>query len=221
MRKRFLLLLLFIFLSVSMSAAVSTDVRGTLGWTYDTNAFSNPLPQGYPIDSGYPNGGEFLQRHNQNIGCTADLIFTSDSRIGLSIFANLGIPVHSRSIIPEGEGYDWDYVVYDSLSSQDLSLFLGVGPLFRYNIGQVELLLPVRFSVGSYDWFTTGFVVGVVIEPTFQVFVTDDVFISFSMLYDAHLMKLFYSTSQVYDYGYIMLTAGVTLGAGFRFGGGK
>ena len=216
MKRVFVFIQLFLVFSTVLSASVVTDIKGTMGWTYDTNAFSNPLPQGYPISSGYPNGGEFLQRQNINLGYTADLLFDSSSRVGLSVAMNLGIPFFSKSIVPVGEGYDWEYVVYDSLGKQNVSLYLSAGPSFRFNTGAVDLILPVRMSIGSYDWFTTGIVVGVSIEPEVIVFITDDIFLSFSLSYDAHLMKFFVSMTQVYDPGYIMLTTGAAVGAGVR-----
>ena len=217
--RRLGLLVIFIF-GVSALFASTCDFRGSLEWSYDTNAFSDPLPEGYSLDSGYPNGGEFLKRQNIGLHLSSDIYFVDESRIGLSSFLSFRFPYSSLSIIPEGEGYDWEYREENSLSRQHVSLFCGLGPVFRFSAGPVDILLPIRLSLGSYDWFTSGIVVGVSIEPGINISVTDTVFLSFAFTYDAHLMKFFFSTREVYDQGYIMLTAGAYAGVGFRFGGG-
>ncbi len=210
---------MLILLASAVLPAVSFDLRGGLEWSYDTNAFSDPLPLGYDPAEGFPNGGEFIRRMNIGMHASADIYFEEDSRFGLSTFLTLRFPYFSQSVLPDGSGYDWEYRTEDSLSRQHTSLFCGIGPVFRYSTGRVDILLPIRFSIGSYDWFTSGVVMGVSIEPGINVFLTDDVFLSFALTYDAHLVKLFLSMNQVYDPGYIMLTCGAYAGAGFRFGG--
>ncbi len=218
MMKRLVVLLSALLLAASLPAAV-LDLGGAIEWAYDTNAFSAPLPVGYPLDSGYPNGGEFLKRHSIGLQVDLNAYGDAESRIGFSSSISLRFPVSSRSIIPEGEGYDWEYREENSLYRQHMSLFIGAGPVFRFAAGGVDILLPIRFSLGSYDWFTSGVVVGAMIEPGLSIHLSDSAYLSFALIYDAHLMKFYYSMNQIYDPGYIMLTAGARIGAGFRFGG--
>ena len=217
MRK--LVLSLVMLLVLSALSAATYDLRAALEWSYDTNAFSSPLPDGYSLDSDYPNGGEFIKRQNIGLNISSDIYFIDDSRIGLSTALTLRFPYNSLSIIPEGEGYDWEYREENSLGRQHISLSCGIGPVFRFQTGIVDIILPVRVSFGSYDWFTSGLVVGVSIEPGVNIEISDSLFLSFALTYDAHLMKFLFSMRNVYDQGYIMLTAGAYAGLGFRFGG--
>lgn len=219
MMRKTVSVVLFLLLAAVLNAATAFDLRLAGEWSYDTNAFSSPLPTGYDLNDGFPNGGEFLKRMNLGLHLSADVYFSEDSRWGLSSFISFRFPYQARSTIPDGVGTDWEYRTEDSLSRQDTSFFCGLGPVFRYRRGGVEILLPIRFSLGSYDWFSTGIVAGVSIEPGVNVFLTDDFFLSFAASYDAHLMKFLFSLRKVYDPGYIMLTAGLYAGAGFRFGG--
>ena len=217
--RKIALLFVSVFLLLPLTASPSLDLRAGALWSYDTNVFSSPLPTGYNADGDFPNGGEFLKRHNVGVHLGADIFSGNESRFGLSTALALSFPVSSVSIVPEGEGNDWSYVKSDSLEEQHASLFLSIGPVFRYSFGSVEIVFPIRLSVGSYDWFTTGFVFGVAIEPGVNIFVDDDFFITFSAIYDAHMMKFLYSVSEIYDAGYIMLTAGFYAGCGIRIGG--
>ncbi len=219
MIRKLVVLLSMFLLSLPLFSGVESYLRLAAEWSYDTNAFSSPLPTGFSLDSYFPNGGEFLKRQNIGFSISSDTYFVDESRVGLSLSFAFRAPYHSVSIIPEGSGYDWIYREEDSTDRQHSSLFAGIGPVFRYSFGSVELSLPIRLSLGSYDFFSSGFIAGVSIEPGVNVFLGDDIFLSFSLVYDAHLMKFFFSLDRIYDPGYIMLTAGVSLGAGFRFGG--
>ena len=218
MMKKILVLFAVMFSSFLVAASSSIDFRAALEWSYDTNSFSSPLPSGYDTAS-YPNGGEFLKRQNLGLHLSSDIFFTTSSRTGLSLFTSFSFPYHSASLIPiEGEN-GWEYEEKDSTNEQKTSFFLGFGPVFRYQTGRVEILLPIRLSIGSYDWFESGIIVGVSIEPSVNVFLNDDFFLSFAAVYDAHLMKFLFSLREIYDDGYIMLTAGAYCGIGVRFGG--
>ena len=75
------------------------------------------------------------------------------------------------------------------------------------------------FETSKKNKFESGIIVGVSIEPSVNVFLNDDFFLSFAAVYDAHLMKFLFSLREIYDDGYIMLTAGAYCGIGVRFGG--
>lgn len=218
MMRRFILASLLLVYVFSLHAAPEISLVPSVGWTYDTNVFSDPLPTGYE-EGAHPAGGEFLKRQNIALSLSSDFFFVSGSRFGLSLAVYSGFPYHSTSIIPEGNGYDWEYAVRDSLKSQHVSFFISCGPVFRYSFGSASLSLPIRFSVGSYDWFTSGVVIGVHLQPTVEIDLSERMFLSFSLAYDAHLMKFLFSMRQAYAPGYIMLTAGAYCGVGFRFGG--
>ena len=209
--------LLFLLVSIALSAGASLDLRSSFEWSYDTNSFSSPLPSDYSTQ-GYPNGGEFLKRQNLGINLGLDVYFADSSRVGLSVFTSFRFPYHAESIIPVDGENGWVYESEDSTERQHTGFFFGAGPVFCYHTERMDLLLPIRLSIGSYDWFTSGIVVGVSIEPGVSVFLTEDFFLTFSMTYDAHLMKFLFSLREVYDSGYIMLTAGASIGGGIRLG---
>ena len=100
-------------------------------------------------------------------------------------------------------------------------MFLGIGPVFRYRLGIVDIGFSLRASLGSYDYFKTGLVFGVEAEPFVNIALTDYMYLSLGMKYDAHLIKfLDFTSSSIYEDGFIMMTAGGIVGIGFRFGGG-
>ena len=112
-------------------------------------------------------------------------------------------------------------VSYDSLSSQRIGIFLGIGPVFRGRFGIVDIGLTLRASLGSYDYFVSGLIFGIEAEPFINVNVTEHFYISLGMKYDAHLMKFLNAeSSNIYEDGFIMMTAGCFVGLGTRFGGG-
>ena len=85
----------------------------------------------------------------------------------------------------------------------------------------VDIGFSLRASLGSYDYFKTGLVFGIEAEPFVNIALTDYMYLSLGMKYDAHLIKfLDFTSSSIYEDGFIMMTAGGIVGIGFRFGGG-
>lgn len=215
--KKIILILLILSISLSLSAT-TMYLKFNGEYSYDTNVFSNPLPKN-PSDSGFIENADYLKRHNFGFNFSFDTFFSQDSRTGLSISAAFRLPAHSDSYKAEGDiNGDWEYVHRDSLSEQKLAMYLGIGPTFRAKIGIVDLGIALRGSIGSYDFFKSGIVVGVQAEPYMNLFLNDDSFIAFGFVYDAHLMKFVYDDTEKYQKNYMMLTAGAYFGIGIQIG---
>ena len=211
-------LVVFIALAISLSSlgAVPTMyLRGAVEGSYLTNVFSDPLP--INASESYLEDIEFVKRWNAGAALTFDTFFDDSYPAGLSFNAVFRFPITSETIYHDGSSY----VSYDSLSSQRIGIFLGVGPVFRGRFGIVDIGLTLRASLGSYDYFVSGLIFGIEAEPFINVNVTEHFYISLGMKYDAHLMKFLNAeSSNIYEDGFIMMTAGCFVGLGARFGGG-
>ena len=201
--------------SAALCAAPAMYLRVAVEGSYLTNAFSDPLPMN--ASESYLEDIEFIKRWNVSPALTFDAFFDDSSPVGLTVNTVFRFPVASTSIVHDGTSY----VSRDSLSEQRIGIFCGIGPIFRYRIGIVDIGFSLRASLGSYDYFRTGIIFGVEAEPFINIAITEQLYVSLGMKYDAHLMKFLDSTSSsIYEDGFIMMTAGGFAGLGFRFGGG-
>ena len=208
-----------IFLMILSASVLNSDpmmyLRVAAEGSYLTNAFSDPLPVN--ASESYLEDIEFIKRWNVSPSISFDTFFDDSNPAGLSFNSVFRFPVSSETIVHDGSSY----VSHDSLSEQKIGIFLGIGPLFRGRFGIVDVGLALRVSLGSYDYFTTGIVVGIEAEPFLNVNVSEHFYLSLGLKYDAHLMKfLDADSSNIYEDGFIMMTAGCVVGLGARFGGG-
>ncbi len=158
-------------------------------------------------------------RHDIGGLAALDIYFDEQFTTGMSAAIAVSYPLTSRSVRPVGTGFDWEYSEYDSTGEQKALLQFGFGPVFRFDAGDVEIILPIRFSVASFDCFSSGVLVGVWIDPAVNVFITDRIFFTGGIQYNAHLMKFLFNESRVYEAGYIKLSVGLFAGIGIRMGG--
>ena len=208
-------ILILLLTAAAAWAGPAMYLRFSAEWSYLTNAFSDPLPVN--ASDSYLEDIEFIKRWNAAPVITFDTFFNDSDPAGLTLKAAFRFPVASTSIVHDGTSY----VSHDSLSEQQIGVFLGIGPVFRYRFGIVDIGFSLRASLGSYDYFKTGLVFGVEAEPFVNIALTDYMYLSLGMKYDAHLIKfLDFTSSSIYEDGFIMMTAGGIVGIGFRFGGG-
>ena len=149
-------LVVFIALAISLSSlgAVPTMyLRGAVEGSYLTNVFSDPLP--INASESYLEDIEFIKRWNAGAALTFDTFFDDSYPAGLSFNAVFRFPITSETIYHDGSSY----VSYDSLSSQRIGIFLGIGPVFRGRFGIVDIGLTLRASLGSYDYFVSGLII--------------------------------------------------------------
>ena len=216
MMKRLLTFIFILSIAFTLSSATMYFRYGE-EYAYDTNAFSSPLPKN--ADADYLKKADFLKRHNYGTNFAFDTFFTEDARTGLSISCAFRMPVKSTSFKPEGDfDVSWEYVKRDSLSEQDMAMFFGIGPVFRAKLGMVDLGISIRGSVGSYHFFKDGIITGLQAEPYINLNINDSSFLSFGLVYDAHIMKYIYSKTNWYEENYFMLTAGAYVGIGIKVG---
>lgn len=219
--KRLLLIPLLMLMLLPAFSGEESFLSVSLGWSYDTNVFSSPLPTGYDPADDYPNGGKYIKRHNLSLGIDYDLYFTEESKVGLSWSAVFGLPLKVVTITPSLVDNELVHTYADETKNSMWSFCTGFGPVFRFSWDIFTLSLPIRCSIGTYDWFTTGIAIGLNISPSLRVGINDTIAISASLTYDAHLMKFLFGDSHVYDAGYIMLNMGASVGCVFSFGGSE
>lgn len=212
MRKIAVVLMLLI--PSMLSAAPEMFLRGSVEASYLTNAFSDPLPVN--ASESYLEDIEFIKRWNIAPAITFDMFFGESHPTGLSLDMAVRFPVSAETIIHENGGY----AGRNSLSDQKIGIFVGLGPVFRGQFGSVDIGVALRASVGSYDYFTSGVILGIETEPYINIEVTGNFYVSLGVKYNAHLMKfLDSSSSNIYEDGFMMMTAGGFVGLGVRFGG--
>lgn len=214
--KRLILLCAALMLSLSLFSASMYFTLNNI-YTYDTNAFSNPLPQN--AGASFLESAEYIKRHNIGLNFASDTYFSSKARTGLSVSATVLFPFHAATIKPEGDfGGDWEYVSKDSLMGQRPATFFAIGPVFRAAFEHIDIGLALRGSIGSYDRFESGIDVGIQAQPFANFLINDSSYLSFGLMYDAHVMKFIYDEEKIYEKNYLMLTTGAYVGVGVVVG---
>ncbi len=210
MRK--LLILIMILAASLLYAAPGVYLKVSFEGGYTTNAFSDPLP--INGDPDYLDDIEFIKRANIGLGFSAD-IFSETSVAGFSCAALIRFPVWSQSSVYQDGGY----VSYDSLDGRKIGLSFSLGPIFRARLKDFDVSMALRVSIASYDLFTTGLLFGIIAEPSFTWFFSENWFMSAGLALEAHLMKFLDSSySSVYQEGFNMITASATIGIGWKIG---
>ena len=209
MMRRFVLMLSLLIISLSLYASPYAYISASAGLSYDTNAFSSPLPIWDEDDMNF----DYERRISTLLSLDADVFF-NDGPAGLSAKAVIGVPVSSEKAVYDGMDYTWKRA--DAISSLSFSL----GPVFRYRMGVADLFLSIRMGLGSYDMFSTGFTFDLQADGGVRFFAGERLVITAGAIYDAHLMKyLTDSSTALYEQGYMMLSIGGYLSIGVRVGG--
>ncbi|GEM_PF-6196185 len=226
MSKRFVVLALFAFVFISsvFASAFSLYMTGSYLWSYDTNVFSNPMVKNATTNSAWQQIRKidpYIKRFNNGFKLTSDMFFSKEGRTGLSISFDIGFPYKATEYEPDTEDLNnsnWEYKSKDALDKQKTSIFFGLGPAFRVILGRVDIALALRFSLGSYDYFDNNVIFGIQADPYVNVFISEDIYMTAGLHYDAHLMYFYLSGDEIYLPNYIKLTAGAFVGVGYKFG---
>ena len=131
--KRLLLIPLLMLMLLPAFSGEESFLSVSLGWSYDTNVFSSPLPTGYDPADDYPNGGKYIKRHNLSLGIDYDLYFTEESKVGLSWSAVFGLPLKVVTIIPSLVDNELVHTYADETKNSMWSFCTGFGPVFRFS----------------------------------------------------------------------------------------
>ncbi len=200
---------LMLLLSVPLPASVYAYLSLSYGVSYDTNVFSDPLPDWDLDDMNF----QYEKRVSNEVSISSDIFFDSGPA-GLSLWFNMGFPFSVERAEYDGSDYTWS-----SVSDALPSISFAVGPTFRYNIGSImDLFLSLRLGFGSYDFFDTGMTLNIVVDGGVRFFPTDRIIISLGGIYDARIMKYLNDESAIYQAGYIMLGIGGYVSVGVRVG---
>ena len=204
--RRFILASLLLICVFSLHAAAEISLVPSVGWTYDTNVFSDPLPSWDEEDMNF----DYQKNVSNALSLSADIFFSSGPA-GLSVSALLGIPFHS-------EVYDYGSGVWGSADALPY-ITLSIGPTFRYDTGPLDLFLSLRAGIGADDFYRTGITFDIIVDGGIRFFPTERMVVSVGALYDARLMKFYIGNlDYVYEPGYIMLGLGGYLSVGIMVG---
>lgn len=220
--KKFITLLFLISISTLLFSSPSMYFKASYDISYDSNVYSEPLPR--YADATWLNNKvnePYFKRYNHGISLTEDQFFSPTGRTGLSLNVKMGKAFKCDEFIPEGDfsSATWEYVKHDGLSDEKMKIFMSIGPIFRAQFGPVDLGIALRGSVGSFDLFKDGVIVGVQAEPYINVFLTNTLFLNAGVYYDAHLMY-FYTNDENnwFKDGYTSISMGAFIGLGIKIG---
>ena len=221
MKKLFTLLFL-ISITALLFASPSMYFKASYDISYDSNVYSEPLPR-YAEASWLNNkvNEPYFKRYNHGISLTEDQFFSPTGRTGLSFNVKIGNAFKCDEFVPEGDfsSATWEYVKRDGKADTKMKIFMSLGPIFRAQFGPFDLGLAIRGSVGSFDLFKDGVIVGVQAEPYVNLFVSKTVFFTVGAYYDAHLMY-FYTNDEKnwFKDGYTSTSMGAFVGLGIKIG---
>ena len=210
MRKLVLLMISLILVAGSCFATAQVYLRPAFFAGYETNVFSDPLPQ-------YTVGGSYIQRTGVGFTLNTDFFFKEDSRTGLSLSFMYSHPVQTdawtTANLEENPEAGWVF-------ADKPSLYFALGPVFRADLDVVELGIAIRASVGSVNLFENSVNLGVQFEPYILVpLVSEHWMFNAGLIFDAHFYDfLLDSVSQYYRTEYFMMTLGGYVGITYRWG---
>ena len=223
--KRYITLILILLTAFTISASPVIKTSINLDYSYDSNVYSEPLPQ---FDKGggwlsWKSTHPFMKKHSIGASANLDLFFTETARTGLSFAIAMKVPLASTTITPVSLGTpgdftgNWEYVFEDSLESQKTAVFAGFGPVFNAQLGIVDLGCAIRLSIGGYDYIESEVILGLQAEPYLNVYMMDDLYFNLKLTYDAHLMRFVDNDKYLYEQHYQMFTLAPSIGIGYRF----
>ena len=222
---------LFIFLFLSLSVLVfvysapSFYLDASYLYRYDTNIYSDPLVKHASPDwLEWRVSNPYEKRFSNGFYTSLNILFSDEDRTGLSTSLDASWAYKDIRYIPEGYFWgDWEYVEYDATSDVYASMFCGIGPVFFVDFGIVDLGISTKLSIGTFDFKPGELVLGLMVDPFINVFLTDNLYLTSGMHYDAHLMSFYLNNpDMIYRKDYSMVTVGGYLGVGvYLDGGGK
>jgi len=227
MRKKTILMVLMLLALSVMPLCAESLARFGLMLDLNTNMFSDPLPK-YVSLNWVKNKMEdpFVLKDDVAGVLILDFFPSRKSRLGLSIFTSYGKTFYAKESKPDWDGteasgrakWDGEYTSEEVDTDGMNSLFFAGGPSFRAKVDKFDLGFSVRLSLGTYEMFEDGLILGVQSEPFLNYHFSDKWFFASGLLLDLHFMRMYLdSDSQVYDDNYIILTAGGFVGLGFAF----
>lgn len=227
MKRLFFILALLLIVSSSVFASFSLYLSGSYLWSYDTNVFSNPMVK-YTTNSSWSTIREadpYIKRFNNGFSLNVDMFFSEEGRTGLSMAMHTGFAYKATEFTPNSDDIsnsDWDYTASDVLANQKIAMFFSLGPIFRVELGDFDISLALRASVGSYDCFDNNAILGIQADPMVNYFFSDNAYATAGLHYDAHFVYLYTnSNDRIYLPDYLRLTAGAYFGIGYKFGGDR
>ena len=230
--RRFLLFLLLISISFPLFASYTVYIAPVFGVTYDTNFFSNPLPQDADVDYlEWKNTHPFEHRVDLGGSIRADMYFDEDAITGLSLYFSMRYPFWRKTITPHAISSDgsmieeggftedgaWEYVETTDTSWGVPAFYFSLGPAFRYQMGIADIGVDVRLSVGSRNLFES-IELGLSVEPFLHVAFDENYFFAFSFNYDAHFYNFIKNDRYIYEPNFFKLSLSAHIGVGFLFG---
>lgn len=214
MKRKILTVLVLAFVTVgSLSAGMEFYLRPSFIVTYDTNVFSDPLPH-YTVQTG------LIQRTGLGLFLDNDVFFSESGKAGLSISFLYGHPVRTEAWI-ENEGKIGDdnndgMWVFEAAPS----LYFATGPMFRAQLGGVDIGIALRLSIGSINLFKDSFNLGLQAEPYVMIPLGSESWkLNVGFLYDAHFFDFLLDDPQsIYRDRYFLLTIGGYVGISYKWG---
>ena len=225
MRKKTTTTLFLIVFSIMPIVAVDNYLNMNLEYSYDTNVFSDPLPQFDPTYEWmtWREANPFIKKHNLGFNLSYDIYPKDESRTGFSMAISTKFPIAAKCYTPRADfpelGYHsgWDYIETDETENQSIAFFGSLGPVFRARFGFADLGVAIRLSLGVYTFEQYELILGLQAEPYVNVFIGNNMYLSIKFTYDGHLMRFISDENKIFDPYYQMLTLAPSIGIGIKF----
>lgn len=224
MKRKYLSLIFTLFLLFSIEAKPSYMTDINIGYSLDTNIYSDPLPQ-------YNSSCDWLEwksehplekHHSFAFNMAFNMFFKEESRVGISTSLQMNIPLHSTTITPVADtelGFidKWHYEEHSYRDPSKISLYAGLGAIFIARLDWINIGTSIRLSLGTYDFTDKSVVLGFHTEPFIQIPITQSMLFNFKFTYDSHIIKFINDKNMIYEPNYQMLTISPSLGISFTF----
>ena len=224
--KRTLIFILILVIGFSLNASITNQISTGIGYCFDNNVFSNPLPSYVGSNEWliWRNQNPFIQKHNISFNIEHDIFFSETSRIGLSQTLNVNTPLYAKEIRPiaskdnlDFTNDNWEYVTSEITNTQKTSVFYGIGTIIRAQLGITDIGVAFRFSIGGYDYSEQEIIIGIQAEPFLDIFFSSNIYMNIKATYDAHLFRFYENDENLFHPHYTMLAIAPTIGIGIRF----
>ncbi len=204
----------------ALFASPNIYIQGDFDAIYTTNVFSNPLPKS--VDNAWLQNkieNPFIKRLDIGGSISTSLFFSNEGRTGLSAKIRIGKPIKAVETRPNSTDYtsDWNYVSNKS-TNQKLSIIGSFGPIFRAQLGPVDLGIAIRANIGTLNLGDKSLIVGLQAEPYINWFFTSYTYISAGLTYDAHIMRFIEDENKYYEEHFFMSSLTPFIGLGIKFG---
>lgn len=221
--KKITAFLIILILSIcQLAAAPLFQLKVSYQYSYDTNAFSDPLPMNG--DSSWlanKIANPYLKRHNNGLLLEFTYYPAEGSRTGLSATFRTASAFKATQIAPDSADSStaWEYIETDVTADQNNSYFFGLGAIFKASFfdSRLDFGAALRFALGTYDSSQKDVILAIQTDAYLDYHVHRNFFFTLGIDLQSNMFKFTNYNEQYYEENYFMISLAPYVGAGIRF----